>query len=134
MKKSLSLIAIILMLLTFKPTVFAQQGLGRGNRDMDPKEFADRQTSRMHELLELTAAQLPKVEKLNLEYAEKMKEVRDQAGEDREAMRSKMMEMIKEKDAKLKAILSEEQWTKFEADRKERMQNRRGGGGGRRGI
>ena len=134
MKKSLSLTATILMLFTFKTAVFAQQGQGRGNRDMDPKEFAERQTSRMKESLELTAGQLPKVEKLNLEYAEKMKEARDQAGEDREAMRSKMMEMIKEKDAKLKEILTAEQWTKFEADRKERMQNRRGGGGGRRGI
>ena len=54
--------------------------------------------------------------------------------EDREAMRSKMTEMIKEKDAELKNILTEEQWTKFEADRKERMQNRRASGGGRRGI
>jgi len=44
------------------------------------------------------------------------------------------MEMVKAKDAKMKKILTTEQWTKFEAERKERIQNRRGGGGGRRGI
>jgi len=132
MKKLCAHSAPYLLVLILSFSAFAQQGQGRGNRDMDPKEFADRQTSRMKESLELTTAQLPKVEKLNLEYAEKMKEARDQAGEDREAMRSKMMEMIKEKDTKLKVILTEEQWTKFAADRKQRMQNR--GGGRRRGI
>jgi len=101
---------------------------------MDPEELAERQTTQMKESLELTAEQLPNVEKLNLEYAGKMKEARDQAGDDREAMRSTMTEMMKEKDVKMKKILTADQWTKFEADRKERIQNRRGGGGGRRGI
>jgi Spy/CpxP family protein refolding chaperone len=134
MKKSISLIATIFMLLIFNASVIAQQGQGRGRGNMDPEEFAKRQTTQMKESLELTAEQLSEVEKLNLEYAEKMKEAREQAGDDREAMRSAMMEMVKAKDVKMKKILTAEQWTKFEAERKERMQNRRGGGGGRRGI
>lgn len=130
MKKSIYFIAPLFTLLFFQASLFAQQG--RGARNMDPKEFAQRQTTQMKQSLALTEEQLPKIEKLNLEYAEKMKVVRDQAGDDREAMRSKVMAMMKEKDAELKKVLTSEQWTKFEADRKERMQNR--SGGRRRGI
>ena len=131
MKKSLYFVAPLFAILLFQVSLYAQEGQRRGRGNMDPKEFAQRQTTQMKQSLNLTAEQLPKIEKLNLEYAEKMKVVRDQAGDDREVMRSKVMEMMKEKDGKLKEILTVEQWTKFEADRKERMQNR---GGGRRGI
>lgn len=123
----------IALALVLSFSAIAQQGDGR-RRNMDPKEMAERQTNQMKESLELTDKQLPKVEALNLKYAEKMGEARDEVGEDREAMRSAMTEIIKEKDVELKKILTEEQWTKFEKERKERMQNRRGGGVGRRGI
>ena len=129
MKKSLYYTAFLLFIGSLALPAFAQQGGGRGN--MDPKEMAKRQTDQMKESLELTAEQLPKVEALNLKYAEKFKVVRDEAGDDRESMRSAIREMMKEKDVEIKKILTADQWTKFEADRKERMQNR---GGGRRGI
>lgn len=132
MKKLLFYILSIQLILTINSAVMAQQGGGRrGN--MEPKEFAERQTNQMKESLELSDKQLPKIEALNLKYAEKMKAARDEAGDDRDAMRSSMTAMMKEKDVVLKQILTEEQWTKFEKERKERMQNRQGGGG-RRGI
>ena len=102
--------------------------------NMEPEELAERQTNQMKESLKLTDEQLPKVEALNLKYAKKMKAARDEAGEDREAMRNSMMEMVKEKDVELKKILTDDQWTTFEEDRKKRMEQRRGRGGGRRGI
>ena len=129
MKKRLFYITIMVWTLSFTSASFAQQG--GGQRNMEPKEMAERQTNQMKESLELTAEQLPKVEVLNLKYAEKFGKARDQANGDRESMRSTMMEMMKEKDVELKKILTADQWTKFEADRKERMQNR---SGGRRGI
>jgi protein CpxP len=130
MKKTLFFAGFSILLFFFISPSFAQQG-GGDRRNMDPKEMAERQTNQMKESLKLSAEQIPKVEALNLQYAEKIKVARDEAGDDRESMRSTMMEMMKEKDVEMKKILTAEQWTKFEADRKERMQNR---GRGRRGI
>jgi Spy/CpxP family protein refolding chaperone len=129
MKKTGFYLAFAAMIFSFGYSAFAQQG--RGPRDIDPKEFAERQTSQMKESLKLTAEQLPKVEALNLQYAHKMKDAREEAGDDRESMRETMMEMIREKDVELKKILTAEQWTILEKQRQERMQNRQGG---RRGI
>lgn len=133
MKKTLFYSSFLVLLFFFISPSFAQQGDGN-RRNMDPKEMAQRQTSQMKESLKLTDEQVPRLEALNLLYAEKVKVARDEAGDDRESMRSTMMEMMKVKDVEMKKILTAEQWTKFEADRKERMQNRGGGGGGRRGI
>ena len=108
---------------------FAQQGGGRGRGNMDPKQMAERQTQLMKDTLNLTADQIPKVEALNLEYANKMKDIRDKVDGDREAMRDAIMPIMKEKDVELKAILTGEQWTKLVAVREEARENgqRRGG-------
>ena len=129
MKSKLTL-ALILCLALYLPTM--GQGQGRGMRNMDPEQMAERQTNMMKEQLELTAEQLPKIEELNLKYAKKMGEVREEVGEDREAMREKIMPLMQEKDTELKKILTAEQWAKFEEERKERMKNR--GSGRRRGL
>ena len=132
MKKASFYTGLLILFFFSISSSFAQQG-GGDRRNMDPKEMAERQTNQMKESLELTAEQLPKVEVLNLKYAEKFKAAREEAGDDRESMRSTMMGMMKEKDVEMKKILTADQWTKFDRERKERMQNR-GSGGGRRGI
>jgi len=130
MKKNIVFTLPVIALLMFTINVFAQQGGGQGRRNMDPKEMAERQTNQMNESLSLTADQLPKIEVLNLKYAEKMKVIRDDADGDRESMRSVMMPLMKEKDVKLKEILTADQWTKLEEFRKEAREN----GRRRRGI
>ncbi len=136
MKKIFVPFASIIVILLFIPELFAQQGQGsrggQGRGNMDPQEMASRQTNQMKETLELTDKQLPKVEALNLKYAEKTMAERDGANGNRESMRSAMMDLLKEKDAELKKILSAEQWTKWEAWRKEAREN--GQRRGRRGI
>lgn len=129
MKKSIVRTLPLILLIMCTITAFAQQGGGRGRGNMDPKEMAARQTQVMQDSLNLTADQLPKVETLNMEYAEKMKGIRDKADGDREAMRDAMMPMMKEKDVELKAILTGEQWTKLQAIRKTARESgqRRGG-------
>ena len=133
MKKIFVLIASFIVLLMFMPEVFAQQGQGGGSGrgfNMDPQEMADKQTKQMKETLTLTDEQLPKVEALNLIYANKAIAERDGANGNRETMRSAMMKIMKEKDAELKTILSAEQWTKWEEWRKEARES----GRRRRGI
>ncbi|MCG8306840.1 MAG: DUF4890 domain-containing protein [Cytophagales bacterium] len=132
MKNLLKFAASAVLIFSISAITYAQQGPGRGRNSMDPKEFAERQTNHMKESLELTDDQLPKVEALNLKYAEKMNEARVEADGDRKAMRDSMRAMISEKDEELKKILTADQWIKFEEIRKERMQNR--GSGRRRGI
>lgn len=131
--KKISILGLMATML-FTVQVYAQQGPGQGpgggRFNMEPKEMAARQTEQMKKELNLTDEQLPKVEELNLKYAEKMKEARDQANGDRDAMRSTMRSMMAEKDKELKNILTEDQWTAFLKMREERMQN----GRGRRGL
>lgn len=131
MKKIFVPIASFIALLMFTPEVFAQQGQGgQGRGNMNPKEMAKRQTDQMNENLDLTADQLPKVEALNLKYADKFMTARNESAGDRDAMRSTMMAINKEKDVELKKILTADQWTKWEAWRKEAREN----GRRRRGI
>lgn len=129
MKKSNVFVSSLIVLLMCTINVFAQQGGGQGRGNMDPKEIAERQTTLMKDTLNLTAEQLPKVEALNLKYAEKMTAARDEADGDRDAMRSVMRALMQEKDVTLKEILTAEQWTKLEGFRKkarESGQRRRG--------
>ena len=132
MKKFIIYSVPVLLMLLLNINIFAQQGQGSGGRrgNMDPKEMAERQTSQMNETLTLTADQLPKVEALNLKYVDKFVAARDEAAGDRDAMRSTMMAINKEKDVELKKILTADQWTKLEAWRKEAREN----GQRRRGI
>lgn len=112
------MILSVIMLTVCASFSIAQQGQG-GRSNMDPKEMAKRQTDQMKASLELTAEQLPKVEALNLKYAEKMDAVRANAQGDRDAMRSAMMPLRAEKDKELKELLTVEQWDKLLAVRKE---------------
>ena len=88
-------------LLLFYSASVAQQDEGRWV-NMEPKEMAGPQTQNMKELLSLSADLLAKVESLTLEYAEKMGKERESSDGNRQAMRTKMMDMMEEKDVKLK--------------------------------
>ena len=130
MKKFIIYSVPVLLMLILNINSFAQQGSGGRRGNMDPKEMAERQTTMMKDSLGLTDKQLPKVEALNLEYADKFVAARNEADGDRDAMRSTMMAINKEKDVELKKILTADQWTKLEALRKEARAN----GQRRRGI
>lgn len=98
------------------------------------EERAKNQTERLNNLLTLSDDQKTKIQTINLELAKKMDEQMGNRG-DREAMRAKMQEMDTERTKKYKEVLTDEQFKKYEEDRKKReqeMQNRRGSGPGRR--
>ena len=104
------------------------QGRGFGGRgNFDPQEMIDRQVNMMQENLDLTEEQLVKVKEILTENSDKMMGLRDEYGDDREGMRSAMREINESRDTKLKEVLTEEQWTKYEEVR-EKMRGRRGGG------
>ena len=111
-------VSMLMAALAMFATAVAQPG-----RDGDPYERAERQTERMKEHLGLSDEQTEQVSEINIAAAEKMQEARESANGDREAMRSKMMTIRQETNTSLKEVLSEEQWTKFEAIRQEMRQN-----------
>ena len=98
---------------------------------MDPKERAKKSTEQMSERLGLTEDQTKKVEVINLDAADKMSDAFASASGDREAMRAVMTDINKEKDKKLKAVLTEDQWKEYEKMVTEQRQQRSQGNGGR---
>jgi len=99
-------------------------------RNFDPEDFAKRQTAQLKEELDLNKEQEEKVYDLNLESIKKMNKLREerQSGGGFEGMREKMTEIREEQNKKMKEILSEEQWTKYEKlqeERRGRMRDRR---------
>lgn len=104
----------------------------------DPEEMVKRQTQQMVEDLGLNEAQEVKVDSLNRKYSQKMGEMFQSAQGDFQGMREKMETLREEKNAELKTILTEEQYTKHVELEKKRMEEfrsrRRDGGGGPQGT
>jgi Spy/CpxP family protein refolding chaperone len=109
-------------ILFFSVLTFAQPPGGQG-RQFDPEEMIKRQTGQMTTDLNLQEDQIPKVQKLNEKYGEKMGEIfQNNQGGDREKFREKMDSLRVAKDGELKEILTEEQFTKHQEIQEERMQ------------
>ena len=105
---------------------YCQGGQGE-RREFNPEEMAKRNTEAMKDRLKLTDDQYKKIEKINLEAANKMKYTYDNAMGDREAMRSAMMKVNDETNKELKLVLTEEQWEEYEVMQKERRERARQG-------
>ena len=123
--KKIKMMLVVAMLLV-STQIFAQNG----NRD--PQQMVQRQTERMTERLSLTADQTAKVLEINKNLAEKMQAARNSGeltADNRSAFRKKQGE---ERDVELKKVLTEEQWTKWEAMKKEREERGNRAGNGQR--
>lgn len=132
MKSLKTLVAVGLFVLG--ATVMVQaQGQGRGNRQMrSATERAKMETESMVKALELKADQTPKIQDINYKYAVKdsirfdeMRKDRE-AGKvvDREEMMKKMNEQREAKTIEVKALLTEDQKTKYDELQKQRDQRR----------
>ena len=81
----------------------------------------------------LTADQQTKIKPILVDEQKKMEDLRNNSSGDRQAMRSKMMQMRKDTNAQVRALLDDKQKDKFdkqEQEREQRGQNRRSGGPG----
>jgi hypothetical protein len=110
-------------------------GPGQGGRgQFSPEDMAKRQVEGIAEYVKFTEGQEAKVYDLILKYAKKQQEMRsgvsfrDMTDEQRQEMRVKRQEMQTEQDKEMKTILTEEQFTQYEAYReqmRQMMQQRR---------
>ena len=114
-------------------------GTDRGSR-ATPTERADRQTVYLTERLSLRSDQVDPVRNIALEYAERGAELRQRAQGDRRAMLQGMRELQSRQDAAYQSVLDDAQYDELQEVRKEvrdamrdRIQQRRAGGGRRRG-
>jgi periplasmic protein CpxP/Spy len=121
--KKIGMIMLSLMLVTL--VGIAQPG----QRNMNPEDMAKRQTEQIKEAVGLDAKQEKQVYDLNLESGKKMQAMREAQGGNFEAMREKMTEMRAEQDKKMKTILTDAQWKKYEKYQEERRAQRGQGGG-----
>jgi hypothetical protein len=126
MKSKLFLLFLMCLL---SETIYAQDGgqKGQPRQRLTLEERVKAQSDRMKKDLELTDIQYDSVQKINLKYAQKVEEARkgnqEQSAQNRETFRKNQEEQNKE----LKAILTEDQYKKYEEQlktRRERGRNR----------
>lgn len=100
------------------------QGGGNGGGRMNP----ERQLEMMTKELNLTPDQVTQAKAINDDSRKQMMALRDDSSLDQDARRSKMMDIRKTSQTKIRGILTDEQKTKYDAMLTQ-MQARRGGGG-----
>ncbi|WP_316817350.1 hypothetical protein [Pedobacter nyackensis] len=131
MKKLLIICGLLFSTITFAN---AQGGQGQG-RGGTPEERAKRQTEQLAEKLKLTEDQKAKVAVIYAEQGASMAKLREEAKGDRAAMMASMAKANEESNAKITALLNDDQKKAFEIwkeERKEMMKKRmesRGQGG-----
>ena len=104
----------------------AAASYAQGGNRRSPEEMA----KGLQTQLKLTDDQTTKITAIYKDQATKMDSVRTAANGDRDAMRSARMPIMKATNDKVKAILTPEQATAYDAWMKERMDRMRQGGGG----
>ena len=106
----------------------AQGGMGRGPRMSMIDRVLTQPTA-----ITLTADQQKKVDSLKTALTEEQQKMRDDAGDDRQAMFAKMQEINKKYEDAVRALLTPEQQKTFDENvaAMPRRGGRRGGGGGR---
>ncbi len=128
MKKLLTLIVLFIGLNTF-----AQRG---ERKEIDPEEFAQKNTERLTEALGLNEEQQAKIYNINLKNAQerkaKMEERKSEertkpTKEEHEAMKAEMETKLNAQKEEMKNILNKEQFQKWETIQ-EKMKERRGDG------
>lgn len=124
---------LIICGLLFSVITFANAQDGQGRRGGTPEERAKRQTEMLSEKLKLSDDQKAKVDAIYLEQGAKMRKLRDSLGDDRAAWRGAMLKGNEQSDAKITAVLTEDQKKAFAtwvAERKEAMKKRQEANGG----
>jgi hypothetical protein len=92
--------------------------------------MAKRQTEMIQKATGIDDATAKKVQEINLKYSKIMRDMREKS-DDREAMREEMGKIREKRDAEIKALLTDEQYKKYQAQQEEMRKNRQGGGGPR---
>lgn len=123
------LVIVTLIILSFT----ACNSTGQRHRIPSAKDMAKRQTEMMTKSLDLNDQQQNSVSTINLKYAEEFQNLREEAGGDREKMRTLRNDLVNKKNEELAKVLSEEQFERYKELEEERAKEMRNGPRGERG-
>jgi len=128
---------IVGCLFVFAFMASAQGGQGGQRGQMTPErraELAAQRYERMKTELKLTDKQVADIKKIDEEFAPKQRELAEKYRDDREKMAAERTKLNEARNAKVKPLLSAEQYTKYiEFNRPRQGQGQgQGGGGGNR--
>lgn len=87
------------------------------------EDRAKQLTDKMTETLSLDAAQAAQVAEINLDTAKKVDEVRARGSADRRSVLGDLRTLQRERDERLKPLLTAEQWTIYEQKKEELAEN-----------
>jgi protein CpxP len=119
MKKLLVICGLLFSVVTFAQAQDGQgKGQGGGRRMGNPEE----RTKLLAEKLNLSDDQKAKVTAIYVEQGAKMKKLRDSLGDDRQAWRGVMMKSNEAGEAKIEALLNDDQKKAFAAWKVERAE------------
>lgn len=124
------IVGLFLIMAVSSTTVFAQGrgGNGRGRDHTDP----EKRWEQVIKELQLDDKQASEFKKINGDFRQKIQKERDDnrdaARENREQQRKKIDALVGERNEKVKKIMTEEQYKKYE-EIQGRNNNRRAGGG-----
>jgi periplasmic protein CpxP/Spy len=113
-------------------TAAAYQGGGYGGGKREEMRSPSEQLKRMARTYNLTADQQAKLKPILIDERKKMDDVRDNTSLDQSAMRDRMIQIRKDTNAKLRALLDDKQKDKFDKiqqAREDRTQDGQGGPG-----
>lgn len=119
--------------LLFSAVTFANAQTG--DRQMPtPEERAERNATQLTKKLNLTDDQKAQVKTIYLDQAASMTKAKAESNGDKAGMMAKMKALNEENNAKINALLNEDQkkaYAAWQAERKEKMKNRGGKGAGK---
>ncbi len=102
---------------------------GDGRRGQRDPEAQKKRQQEMYAQLNLSEAQVVKVEEISAKYQAKRKTLRESNNGDREAMRGEMQKQREDQNKELSSVMTKEQFAKY----LEIQKTQRGGRGGRGG-
>jgi protein CpxP len=123
---------LIICGLLFSTIAFAN-AQGGGRQMGTPEERAAKTLTMLTEKLTLNGDQQTKVKAILLDQNTQVAKAREEAGDDRQASRAKMMKIMEDNNVKINALLTDDQkktYASYLEERKAAMQNRGGGQGG----
>lgn len=133
MKKRLDMKKLFVICgLLFSVITFAN-AQGGGRMAGTPEERATKMTATLTDKLTLTADQQTQVKAILLDQNTQAAKAREAAGDDRAAMRTKMMSLMEDSNTKINALLTDDQkkaFASYQEERKAAMQKRADGNGG----
>jgi hypothetical protein len=131
--KTLKTIAVLVLFMVGSVSFAQGPGQGGGRQMRSATERANSQTTRLVKSLGLDEIQAAKVQEINYKYAAQdsvhfaeMSGNKQFGSENRDAMMASMKAQMEAKNAEIKAVLTDEQKTKYDAVVKEMQQRRPG--------